>query len=175
MAEGRIEIYNEISLHLEMGIFLRSKLPHCRVEFERNVMHYFRRKNFTKKEIDIAILDSGTGSLLCAIELKFPRNGQVPEQMFSFCKDIAFLEELTEAGFGQGLFVAFVDNHLFYKGQGEKIYGYFRNGRPITGTIPKPTGKKNKAVDIRGTYVVDWKQAAKELHWTSVHVSPPNL
>ncbi len=28
------------------------------------------------------------------LELKYPRNGQHPEQMFSFCKEIAFVEEL---------------------------------------------------------------------------------
>jgi hypothetical protein len=135
------------------------------------VARLFQRKNFTKKEIDIVILDSETGSLLCAIELKFPRNGQVPVQMFSFCKDIAFLEELTEAGFTEGLFVAFVDNHHFYKGRGEGIYGLFRERKPITGTIQKPTGSKNETVAIRGTYVVDWKQITNEHHWTFLQVS----
>ena len=171
VADGRIQIYNEISLQLELGVFLRSRLPDCRIEFERNVTHFFRHKNFTKREIDIVILDTRTENLLCAIELKFPRSGQVPEQMFSFCKDIAFLEELTAAGFGNGIFVAFADNRQFFQGRGTGVYGHFRERKPIQGTIRKPTGQKKGAVAIRGTYFVDWEQIANELHWTSVHVS----
>lgn len=34
-----------------------------------------------------------------AIEIKFPTNGQYPEQMFIFCKDIKFLEELKNNDF----------------------------------------------------------------------------
>lgn len=36
-----------------------------------------------------------------AIELKYPLNGQYPEQMFSFVKDIKFMEEMKELGFNE--------------------------------------------------------------------------
>ena len=32
-----IEIYNEISLQLELGLFLRNKLKDYKIQFERNV------------------------------------------------------------------------------------------------------------------------------------------
>jgi hypothetical protein len=46
--------------------------------------------------------------------LKFPRNGQYPEQMLNACKDVAFLEQLVERGFDGGLFVMAADDRLFY-------------------------------------------------------------
>jgi Zn-dependent peptidase ImmA (M78 family) len=86
---GTIDIYNEYSLQHELGIFLRHKLTNYKVQFERNVSFFFdRHSNFTKREIDIAIFPKESLHPRHAIELKFPRNGQYPEQMFSFCKDI---------------------------------------------------------------------------------------
>jgi hypothetical protein len=59
-----------------------------------------------------------------AIEIKFPTNGEYPAQMFSFCKDIKFLEELRDAGFRNNLFIAFANDPLFWKGRAEKIFMY---------------------------------------------------
>ncbi|MBR3425033.1 MAG: hypothetical protein IKG79_03185, partial [Neisseriaceae bacterium] len=55
-----------------------------------------------------------------AIELKFPRNGQHPEQMYSFVKDIKFMEELQdkenlkELCFINTYVLTLVDDKLFY-------------------------------------------------------------
>jgi len=38
---GQTEIYNEFSLQHELGIFLRQKIPASKVQFERNVTHFF--------------------------------------------------------------------------------------------------------------------------------------
>lgn len=51
-----IEIYNEFSLH-ELGIFLRKKLPHYRIQFERNVSYFTPDNKTIKKEIDITIFN----------------------------------------------------------------------------------------------------------------------
>ncbi|WP_409439693.1 hypothetical protein [Psychromonas sp. GE-S-Ul-11] len=130
--------------------------PNDKVQFERNVSHFDLDKcQFEKKEIDICIFSDS--NLKCAIELKFPRNGQVPETMFSFCKDILFLEQLVMAGFESAHFIALVDEHLFYEGQTGGIYGLFRNGQPITGLINKPTGAKDSSVLINGSYIAKWQ------------------
>lgn len=156
VANGTIEIYNEFSLQHELGLYLRSQLTDCKVQFERNVSHFkFAKAGFEKKEIDIAVTSS-SGSQLSAIELKYPRNGQVPESMYGFCKDIAFLEQLVSAGFQSAYFLAVADHKLFYSGANEGIYGLFRNGAPITGTIQKPTGAKNTTVTILGSYAASW-------------------
>lgn len=89
---GSIEIYNEFSLQHELGIFLRNHFPNYRIQFERNTK-FFGIETTTKHEIDIVIYNEYEKM---AIELKFPLNGQYPEQMFSFIKDICFMEELKQ-------------------------------------------------------------------------------
>ena len=114
VGSGAVEIYNEFSLQHELGVYLRSNLEQCRVQFERNVSHFHLAKSgFEKKEIDIAITYTPSGDPLSAIELKYPRNGQVPESMFSFCKDIAFLEQLVSSGFKSAYFLAVADDRRF--------------------------------------------------------------
>lgn len=154
---GTIEIYNEFSLQHELGIYLRNRLDTCRVQFERNVSHFnLEKSHLEKKEIDIAITSIESGAHLSAIELKYPRNGQVPESMFGFCKDIAFLEQLVTSGFKTAYFLAVVDHSHFYSGNSDGIYGLFRSGLPITGKIIKPTGAKDQNVFIRGSYRANW-------------------
>jgi hypothetical protein len=166
VTRGKIEIYNEFSLQFELGIFLRGKLSGSRVEFERNVDHFFQRKDFTKKESDIAITAQSDIIPSCVIELKFPRNGQVPEQMFSFCKDIMFLEELKSAGVRNVFFVAFVDDHLFWQGaRQDGIYQYFRGDSTIHGSIEKPTGDRGEMVVIEGNYKVVWRPLDQDRRW----------
>src|SRR3989338_2335071 len=99
VSRRQIEIYNEFSLQHELGIFLRTDLPQEKVQFERDVLFFFRPGEFIKKEIDISVFSPDKSKLHYAIELKFPRNGQYPEQMFSFCKDILFAEQLKRSGF----------------------------------------------------------------------------
>jgi hypothetical protein len=157
VASGEIEIYNEFSFQHELGIHLRSRLPDFKVEFERNVTHFgFKKSDFIKKEIDISIIGRDSKKLEGVIELKYPRNGQVPETMFSFCKDISFLEQLQSAGFHEGLFVALADDPLFYSGQCRGIYDLFRGEGKIHGMIQKPTGKKDSSVNVNGCYNSHW-------------------
>lgn len=152
----QVEIYNEFSLQHELGIFLRSQLVDQKVQFERNVSFFFQTGEFIKKEIDISVFVADKSRLRCAIEMKFPRNGQYPEQMFSFCKDIRFAEQLKRSGFEQTFLVVFADDPLFYSGNDGDIYGYFRQGKRLCGSIQKPTGKKDETVTLNGSYQVQW-------------------
>ncbi len=168
---GQVEIYNEFSLQHEIGIFLRTALPQTKVRFERNVNDLFGSKvGFSKREIDIVALSPERRAPTHAIELKFPRNGQHPEQMFSFCKDIAFVEELHEAGCAQAALIIFADDKLFYRGACEGIYGYFRGRRPLSGQIQKPTGMKDSSVLVRGSYTVNWIPIIDELACSVIEV-----
>lgn len=134
VATGQVEIYNEFSLQHEFGIYLRSNAPaHLKVQFERSV-GFFRLKPlaYIKKEIDITLFPKAQGYKL-AVELKFPRNGQYPEQMFKACQDIGFLEQLVQGGFDGGIFVIAVDDPLFFRGDAKSdLYRCFRSGHPIT-------------------------------------------
>ena len=130
---------NEFSLQHELGIFLRAKLTGYKVQFERNTK-YFGISGTVKHEIDIVIYNELEKH---AIELKYPLNGQYTEQMFSFVKDIKFMEELKEAGFDNTYCLTLVQDKNLYSGQRrDGIYSYFRSKDPVQGTICKPTGRK---------------------------------
>ena len=171
VASRRTEIHNEFSLQHELGISLRDKLPDRKVQFERNVSFFFpSNAEFTKREIDISIFSPDKNELSYAIELKYPRNGQYPEQMFSFCKDVAFAEELSAAGFCITGVVIFADDRLFYSGPNDGIYSFFRSGRPLQGRIQKPTGSKDAETLVRGSYVVQWKPIVDSLKYAVIEV-----
>lgn len=164
-------IYNEFSLQHELGIFLRGEMPDHWVQFERNVSFFFRANAvFTKREIDISVYSPDKQDLRYAIELKYPRNGQHPEQMFSFCKDISFVEQLHAEGFRATALVIFADDPLFYRGSTAGIYGFFRGGQTLQGRIQKPTGSKDAEVNLSGSYVVQWKPISGTLMFAVVEV-----
>ena len=168
VAERRVEIYNEFSLQHELGIFLRGKIPASKIQFERNVSYFgLRKSEFVKREIDISIF-SNKANPDVAIELKYPRNGQYPEQMFSFCKDVEFAEQLRASGFKEAYVVIFAEDHLFYEGSQDGIYGFFRGGRNLSGKIMKPTGKQNAEVNIKGSYSVAWNAVSGKLKYTVI-------
>lgn len=158
---SKLEIYNEISLQHELGIFLRGHLPNFRIQFERNVK-YFNLNGIvkTKKEIDIVIFDS-TCTEKYSIELKHPLNGQNPEQMYSFIKDIKFSEELVSkelGGFNSAFCIILVRDKVFYSGTKKSgIYQYFRTGKELSGKVEKPTGEQVKQIELNGKYKIDWK------------------
>lgn len=175
IASGETEIYNEFSLQHELGIFLRAHFQGYSVRFERNVSSFFSEKtSFTKREIDITVFTKGAEQLHWAIELKFPRNGQHPEQMFSFCKDIAFAEELKVAGFARTAVVIVAEDPLFYRGPGNGIYGYFRTGQLLHGPVRKPTGAKDSEVSIRGQYRIEWQSIKDSLKYTIIEIGNDN-
>lgn len=174
VAGGQIEIYNEFSLQHEFGIFLRKIQQNMKVQFERNVSFFpIQMDDPIKKEIDLTVFDPNKKLLDSALEFKYPRNGKYPEGMYDFCKDIAFLEQLKTAGFKSAYFIAFTDLPLFWQGrETDGIYGYFREQRPLTGTIFKPTGEgKNIAsVTISGRYTINWTKVADKLMYTLVEI-----
>ena len=167
-----IEIYNEASIQYELSIFLRNKIPDYKIQLERNVAYFGLSKDkFIKKEIDIVIFNNEK-TVKTAIELKFPRNGQHPEEMFSFCKDVKFLEQLKDCGFSRNIFLCFADDEKFWSGNTEanSIYRFFRKKEPITGLIQKPTGKKDIKFDINGTYTVNWQSITNLMQYFIIEV-----
>lgn len=159
-ARQQIEIYNEFSLQHELGIFLREALPTYKVQFERNVSYFTKENDTVKKEIDIVIFSEDKAEKY-AIELKCPLNGQYPEQMYSFVKDIKFMEQLIERGFMKTCCVTLVSDRPFYQGNtNEGIYKFFREEYSIYGEIFKPTGMgKNKdKITLSGKYDFEWKE-----------------
>ena len=169
LKENNLEIYNEFSLQFELGIFLREELSKegYKVQFERNVTFFdIQKSETTKHEIDIVIFN-GDSPKNCtekyAIELKYPRNGQYPEQMYKFVEDIVFMEELKARGF-KTYVMTVVDDSKFYDGNFENnnaIYKFFRcsQNNEISGEIKKPTGKGKDKVFLKtnSKYNIEWK------------------
>lgn len=167
----RVEIYNEFSLQHELGIFLRNKTNTFNIQFERNVDYFsFHKQNFIKKEIDIAIFSPNLDILECVIELKYPRDGQIPEQMFNFCKDIQFCEQLCHVGFKKAFVLFLAEDKKFYSGKDFGIYSFFRAGKIITGKIQKPTGSKDEEVLISGGYRANWKPVTGDLKYVLIEI-----
>ena len=156
-----IEVYNEASLQFELGIFLRK-------QFERNISAYNisdiiktkegKEEKIVKHEIDLTISDENKKNCY-AIELKFPKNGEYPGEMFKFIKDIKFMEQLKDNGFIDTFCLTLVDDELFYsKGRSKKeIYSYFRKGAILKGEIDNPikTSTENP-INIKGNYFINW-------------------
>jgi len=157
-----IDLYNEASVQYELAIFLRQKIgTGYTVQLERNIDFFgLDKRNFLKKEMDIIIF-SLDGSEKHCIELKYPTNGQYPEQMFSACKDVFFLEQLvSRGGFGVSFFVMFAEDPLFYTTKRAKsgIYEKFRGKKVLEGEIEKPTGTDKQTIDLKGSYSFSWEE-----------------
>ena len=100
------------------------------------------------------------------IEIKFPRSGQYPEQMFKACKDVRFLEQLRKADFRNCYFMMFADDHVFYMNKnGNGIYKMFRTEKLIRGEVKKPTGKKNELLCFDGEYKIEWQDLKDNLKY----------
>ena len=168
-------VYNEFSLQHELGIYLRDELKKInvdyRVQFERNINKLQHKKvSNVKKEMDIYIYNINNAQERYAIELKFPRNKQYPEQMYSFVKDIRFMEDVKHnAGAKKTFVITLVDDPNFYAPNSTigGIYNYFRGnnckGKNIikkNQRIYKPTGKRKNIdyVEVNNDYQIQWNQ-----------------
>lgn len=171
ISEGHIDIYNEASIQYELAIFLKKELQNFKINLERNISYFKIFENLVKKEIDVSIFDDGFNNKI-AVEIKYPTNGQYPEQMFQFCKDIKFLEQLKEYGFQNNIFLVIVNDKNFWQSQPDEgiIYQYFRGGKILNGVITKPTGTKDITYKIEGYYKVEWQQLSKLMKYWILEV-----
>ena len=166
--DSQIEIYNEFSLQHELGIFLRNQLPDYKVQFERNAK-FFDITGTIKHEIDIVIHKDKEKY---AVELKYPVNGQYPEQMYSFVKDILFMEQLKDNGFDSTYSLTVVNDKNFYSGKKTGgIYTYFREGGVLQGTIDKPTGKKEENITLKRKYNIKWEGKTEHIKYYIVDIN----
>ena len=85
--------------------------------------------------------------------------------MYSFIKDIKFVEQLVDNGFDGGITLVIVDDRNFYSGNthplkpSNDVYEVFRNNRTLKGEIQQPTRARNniKRIKLRGSYDIKWK------------------
>jgi len=173
ISADRVEIYNEDSIQYELAIYLREHLGNrYKIQLERNI-DYFNvdKQGFLKKEMDIVLFTLDKKEKHC-IELKFPTNGQYPEQMFSACKDVRFLEELVNVGFDTCYFMMFAEDRIFYMDRGSEhgIYKIFREEKLIKGEVRKPTGKKDEVLHFEKEYKIEWFDIKDNLKYFIIEV-----
>lgn len=76
--------------------------------------------------MDIVVYDNTFQKKHC-IEIKFPTNGQYPGQMFKICINVAFIEQLVQAGFDESYSLVLAKSKPFYMDKGgSDIYEMFR-------------------------------------------------
>ena len=182
-----VDFDNEFGFQFELGIRLRAALINngyqqgYKVYFEKNIKKICGPTDTIKKEIDLCISNENFKDKY-AIELKFPRNGQYPEEMFAFIKDIKFLEQLKDLGFKKCWSFVLANDANFFKRTGrekkESIYEFFRSidkegNRVSTNAIcrtEKPTGDKDEIIDLKGTYKADWEKVTDSLYYYIIEV-----
>ena len=165
---NQIEVYNEFSFQHELGIFLRNQLEGYKVQFERNTKH-FGISGTVKHEIDIVVFSD---TERYTIELKYPLNGQYPEQMYAFAKDIAFMEQLTDMGFNGAYCITLVNDKNFYSGKKtDGIYSFFRSSNKLAGVIEKPTGKREESIKLKKSYPIKWEGLTADIKYYIVDIN----
>lgn len=172
ISRGRIEIYNEASIQYELAIHLRARLGNeYKIQLERNIKYFnLYSGDYLKREMDIVVFTPDKKEKHC-VELKFPTQGQYPEQMFSACKDVKLLEQLIKSGFSDCYFMMFADNPLFYITRGsDGIYKIFRNEKLIRREVRKPTGKKDEVLHFEGEYKIEWQTIKDDLKFFVIEV-----
>lgn len=195
LKDNEYDIYNEDSFKFELGIFLRSIdfNRKYKIEFERNVKCVLDSEQYlgfnkkyakkTKKEIDIYIYEKNS-KYKYAIELKYPKNGAFPNEMYECVKDIKFMQILKNYKFTKTYCITLVgldDNlnkhynpELFYKGfyKSSHIFKYFRMEDADGKIIPPSTltdkvfideeKHPNKFIDL-GDFsdIIEWKRISE--------------
>ena len=178
------DVYNEFSLQHELGIYLRNRLKgtQYKVQFERNSRD-LGIDTKVKHKIDIVVISRDKKEKIAAIELKYPTNGRYPEEMFDFCKDICFMEEIHCGGFKHTYCLTYVEDHNYYDANGkgslkDGIYAYFRAKALLPpkdqNIVPKPTGKPCQPLEFKGHYTIKWEPCGKGKYYF-LEVNPPKM
>lgn len=171
-SQNNIVFYNEGCLQIEMVIYFRSRLPQFHFQVERPITDFRKHRPVRmKKEIDICVIDND-GKKHAIIELKYPKNGKIPETMYDFCKDIEFCEFGVGAGFSKAYAILLTEDKGFWEGnKKDGIYKYFRGTEPINGQIDKPTGNQKTTALISGNYTVEWANAHTSHRYTAIEIT----
>ena len=148
-------IHNERALQLELGLFLREQGYF--VEFEKpcTVTSHLNQTKRQKRYLDLSI---GGAPNNVAIELKCPFYGRVPETMYDFISDIAFMESILREKISKSGFCLMMTNDSsFWSGRASGIYKPFRDNTKLSGLYHKPTGSKVSQVFLENNYDIKWQ------------------
>ncbi len=149
-------VENERGLQLELGLMFRSRGFDVRFEVSCALPSHVRQTKRQKRNIDLLVTD---GTMHLAIELKVPLSGRVPETMYDFFADVAFVEAVVDSGMAdEGLCILLTSDQHFWSGrETDGIYGPLRvPGCPLQGEYEKPTGELKTTVFVSREYYLSW-------------------
>ena len=149
-------VKNERGLQLELGLMFRSRGFDVRFEVSCAVPSHARQTKRQKRNINLLVTD---GTIHLVIELKVPLSGRVPETMYDFFADVAFVEAVVGSGMAdEGLCILLTSDQHFWSGrETDGIYGPLRvQGCPLQGEYEKPTGERNTTVFVSQEYYLSW-------------------
>ena len=162
-------VENERGLQLELGLMFRSRGFDVRFEVSCAVPSHARQTKRQKRNIDLLVTD---GTIHLVIELKVPLSGRVPETMYDFFADVAFVEAVVGSGMAdEGLCILLTSDQHFWSDykwinaqvntlqnrETDGIYGPLRvQGCPLQGEYEKPTGERNTTVFVSQEYYLSW-------------------
>ena len=149
-------VENERGLQLELGLMFRSRGFDVRFEVSCAVPSHARQTKRQKRNINLLVTD---GTIHLVIELKVPLSGRVPETMYDFFADVAFVEAVVGSGMAdEGLCILLTSDQHFWSGrETDGIYGPLRvQGCPLQGEYEKPTGERNTTVFVSQEYYLSW-------------------
>lgn len=153
---GRID--NERALQLEIGMMFRQMAYGVRFEVScRGLSAHPEHTKPQKRDLDLLV---SNGAETLAIELKAPFAGRVPETMFDFYSDVAFVEGIVREGIAdRGVCLMLTNDRRYWDGiEKAGIYQPLRvSGTVLHGLIHKPTGSKENAIFVRGSYRPTWQ------------------
>lgn len=155
---GTNPVDTERGLQMELGVYFRGLGADVRFEVACPPLprprHHTRRP---KRRLDMLISQGGSA---LALELKLPLSGRVPETMYDFYNDLAFVEGLVRTPMArQGACLLVTDDALFWDGrQVTGVYEPLRSGEAdLHGVFNKPTGAMRDQVYVEGMYRPDWQ------------------
>ena len=134
-----------------------------RFEITCNVGVHPRQTKKQKRDLDLIVSDGCTS---LAIELKVPLAGRVPETMFDFYADVAFVEAVVKAELADdGFCILMTNDPLFWSGKNnEDIYRPLRvRDEQLHGVFNKPTGRCDQSVFVEGVYHPEWRALVNRL------------
>ena len=92
--------------------------------------------------------------------------------MYSFVKDIIFMEQLLNNGFDATYCLTMVKDSKFYSGKRmDGIYAFFRGNAILCGEVKKPTGNSEEIIEVSRKHSINWEGNKNQLKYYIVDVN----
>lgn len=155
------ELYNEIGLRHELGIFLKKYYPELNVKLDYPVSRMFNPiPRLANKDADLYIIESGVQKHV--VEIKMPKDENASHiDLYRAVLDLKFLEQLKSHGYDSCISVFLTKRKNIWESTNGGIYKKFAGDSVIIGSVTKdeiqPFLIHGGPIEIEGTYKAKWE------------------